>query len=148
VVSTDDACGLQSALDAEDTLSASDATERRARVLTRAEGFGKARLVAGLAVDQTIALVPGSTPAPVCLAEVERDASGTMPYALFLANQNVDSDGRIGGDVVFARDLGPRNDLLRARFGDRTWYRYRPPKALGDTSIAFVPYAPASVGSR
>jgi hypothetical protein len=148
VVSTVDACALQTALDAEDTLSARDATERRARVLTRAQDFGKARLAAGLAADQTIALVPGSTPAPVCLAEVERDASGSMPYALFLANQTVDSDGRIGGDVVFARDLGSRNDLLRARFGDRTWYRYRPPMSLGDTSIAFVPYAPASVGSR
>jgi len=148
VVSTVDACALQTALDAEDTLPARDATERRNRVLTRAKDFGSARLVAGLAADQTIALVPGSTPAPVCLTEVERDAAGSMPYALFLANQTVDSDGRIGGDVVFARDLGPRNDLLRARFGDRTWYRYRPPTNLGDTSFAFVPYAPASVGSR
>jgi hypothetical protein len=147
VVSTVDACALQTALDAEDTLPARDTSERGARVLTRAKDFGRARLVSGLPADQTIALVPGSTPAPVCLAEVERDASGSMPYALFLANQTVDSEGRIGGDVVFARDLGPRNDLLRARFGDRTWYRYRPPKSLGDTSIAFVPYAPASIGA-
>ena len=148
MVNTVDACALQTALDAEDTLPARDDTDRRNRVLTRAKDFGSARLVAGLAADQTIALVPGSTPAPVCLTEVERDAAGSMPYALFLANQTVDSDGRIGGDVVFARDLGPRNELLRARFGDRTWYRYRPPMSLGDTSIAFVPYAPASVGSR
>ena len=148
VVSAVDACALHRALDAEDTLPARDNAERRGRVLTRTHNFGKPRLVPGLAADQTIALVPGSTPTRVCLGEVERDASGSMPYALFLANQRVDVDGRIGGDVVFARDLGARNELLRARFGDRTWYRYRPPSGLGDTSIAFVPYAPVAVGSR
>mgnify|MGYP006172523797 CR=1 FL=1 len=42
-------------------------------------------------------------------------------------------------DVVFARDLGPRNGLLRARFGDRAWYRYRPAGSATDTANAFLP---------
>ena len=124
------------------------AAQRRLRLLARARDFGKAQLVPGLAADQTIALVPGSAPTPACLREVERDASGSMPYALFLAEQRVAADGRIGGDVVFARDLGPRNELLRARFGDRTWYSYRPSAGLSDTSLAFVPYDRLGVGSR
>jgi hypothetical protein len=67
-----------------------------------------------------------------------------MPYALFLAQQRIDANGRIGGDVVFARDFGARDELLRARFGDRAWYRYRPPTSLSDTALAFVPYSPAT----
>jgi hypothetical protein len=147
IASTVDACALQTALDAEDSLPARDAGERLRRVLTRAHDFGRAQLVPGLTADQTIALVPGSTPTPACLREVERDAIGSMPYALFLAQQHVDADGRIGGDVVFARDLGPRNELLRGRFGDRAWYRYRPAAGLSDSSIAFVPYPPPGLAA-
>ena len=98
-------------------------------------------------MDQTIALVPGSVPTPSCLNEVERDAAGSMPFALFLAEQRVDADGRIGGDVVFARDLGARNELLRGRFGDRAWYRYRPAAGLSDSSVAFVPYPPPGLAT-
>ena len=143
VVSTLDACALQTALDAEDTLAASNVSERQNRVLARARAFGNPRLVPGLPADQTIALVPGSAPTPTCLAEVTRDAAGSMPYALFLAEQPIGTDGRIGGDVVFARDFGARDERLRARFGDRVWYRYRPPTSLSDTAIAFVPYSAA-----
>jgi hypothetical protein len=147
VVNTIDACALQTALDDEDALSAPDAGERRARVLARARAVGRAQLVNGLAADQTIALVPGSVPTRACLREVGRDASGSMPYALFLAHQTLDSTGRIGGDVVFARDLGARNALLRERFGDRSWYRYRPPADLSDTSVAFVAYTAPAVAA-
>jgi hypothetical protein len=52
----------------------------------------------------------------------------------------VGADGRVNGNVVFARDLGDRNELLRERFGDRSWYRYRPGRTLADTSYAFIPY--------
>ena len=69
------------------------------------------------------------------------DSGGTMPYAAFLAHQGIDSDGRVGGHVVFVRDMGARNELLRVRFGDRTWYRYRAPNRRGDSLIAFIPYA-------
>ena len=36
-----------------------------------------------------------------------------------------DADARLGGRVVYARDFGARNALLRERFGDRAWYRAR-----------------------
>ena len=52
----------------------------------------------------------------------------------------IETGANSGGDVVFARDLGDRNELLRDRFGGRVWYRYRPAASLDDTSAAFVPY--------
>jgi len=137
-----DACALQTALDAEDTLVARSDSERVERVITRARSYGEARLQQGLSADQTIALVPGSRPTPKCLWEFQRDQAlgGTLAFSLFLAHQRVGRDGRIDGDVIFVRDLGERNELLRTRFADRTWYRYRLAPSLGDTAIAFVPY--------
>jgi hypothetical protein len=64
---------------------------------------------------------------------------GTIAYPIFLAHQTVGSDGRVGGDVVFARDLGERNRFLRARFPNRTWYSYRVPRDLDDTTRVFLP---------
>lgn len=141
IVSSVDACALQSALDAQDGPRGGGLEE----VVASARAYGDARLVAGRPADQTIALVPGSTPSPECLSEFQRDTSGTMPYAIFLARQSVGSDGRIGGNVVFARDLGRRNELLRERFGNRAWYRYRPAGGLSDTSRVFLPYVPMGV---
>jgi hypothetical protein len=99
-----------------------------------------ARPVPKLSADQAIAIVPGSAPTPVCRAEFSRYALGTMPYATFLARQTLAADGRVGGNVVYARDLGQRNEHLRDRFGDRAWFRYRPARGLADTTNTFVPY--------
>jgi hypothetical protein len=140
IVSGVDACALQMALDGEDSLPARDAADRAERVIRRARAFGEAQPAPGLPGDQAIAYVPGSAPTAGCLHQLQRDTSGTMPYPLFLARQSVGRDGRLGGDVIFARDLGDRNELLRRRFGERVWYRYRPNAALGDTAAAFVPY--------
>lgn len=140
VVNELDACGLQTGLDAEDSLMARSPEERVNRVLAVARSVGKAELQPGLQADQTIALVAGSQPTPTCLHEYQHDAThATIAYSLFLARQRVAGDGRIGGNVVFARDLGARNERLRARFGDRAWYRYRPAQSLDDTTLAFVP---------
>jgi hypothetical protein len=68
------------------------------------------------------------------------DADGTMPFAAFLAYESVDESGALGGNVILARDMGTRNELLRARFGSRTWYRYRPPQRRTDPTLAFIPY--------
>jgi hypothetical protein len=141
LLNTLDACVLQTALDLVDGLTASD-DARLESVVTRARAAGVPRPVPNMPADQTIALVPGTSPTPTCLAEFSRDSIGTMPFALFLARQHVDADGRVGGNIVFARDLGPRNERLRQRFGDRAWYRYRPARNLDDTSRVFVPYKP------
>lgn len=140
VLSTVDACALQSALDAEDSLADPDLRARADRAIARAAAYGPARLEVGRQADQAIALVPGSRPTPECLREFLSDTAGTISYPIFLARQRVQSDGRIGGNVVFARDLGARDTVLRSRFGERTWYRYRPGASLSDTSLAFLPF--------
>lgn len=137
-----DACALQTALDMEDSLAATSDSARAGRVIARARAYGQAQLQQGQPADQAIALVPGTSPTAKCLWEYQRDQTlgGTLAYSLFLAHQRVGRDGRIGGDVIFVRDLGERNELLRERFGNRTWYRYRLAPSLGDTATAFVPY--------
>lgn len=121
-----DACALQTALDVDDAAPIATPAERLQQVLTRARAAGRPRLVPDLPADQHIAIVPGSAPTPTCLAEVAMDAEGTMPFDPVLADEGIGADGRLGGDVVFARDMGPRNELLRERFGQRRWYRYLP----------------------
>jgi hypothetical protein len=77
-------------------------------------------------------------PTAACLREANLDQQESMPYALFLSHQEIEPDGRIGGNVVFVRDFGSRNELLRARYGDRTWYRYRAASEHGDAPATFV----------
>ena len=95
--------------------------------------------VGGLQADEAISLAEGAVLTDACRREIAADEGGTTPYAPFLALARFDPDGALGGSVVFARDLGPRNEVLRARFPDRTWYRYRP-RASEDDTAAIVPY--------
>lgn len=140
IVNTTDACALGEALDGADRVPALPAAERLDLVVRRARGAGAARLVTGVQADQAVAIIPGSTPSTACFAEFQRDSAGAMPYPPFLPLHRLDGAGRIAGTVIFARDLGPRNELLRARFGDRGWYRYRPASSATDTTNPFVPY--------
>ena len=140
VLSTVDACALQTALDGDDARPVGPPRDRAERAIARAAAFGPASIEHGQQADQAIALVPGSKPTPVCLEEFTRDTAGTISYPIFLARQHVERDGRVGGDIVFARDLGPRDSLLLPRFGDRTWYRYHTVRSLDDTSPAVVPF--------
>ncbi len=146
-VSTYDACALQMALDAEDTLPAANPQVRQARVLAAARAAGHAEPVRGLPGDRAVSIVPGSRPTATCLRESNADAAGTMPYPIFLAKQHV-VDGRVGGDVVFVRDFGVRDSLLRSRFAGRRWYRYRTPSSLADTAAVFVPFATPAAGAQ
>ena len=66
---------------------------------------------------------PGSVTSE-CAKELDDDKR--LPTLLFgpaLPLEPIDADGRINGDVIYVADLGERNELLRARFGDRPWYR-------------------------
>lgn len=145
-----DACALEGALDAEDSVSSGESGDRLARVLATARAAGHAELVPGMPSEEVIALVPGDMPTAACLRQAALDQQETMPYALFLSHQEIDADGRVGGPVVFVRDFGERNELLRAQYGDRTWYRYRAATPDGRTAAAFVrmPASEPTVGLR
>ena len=137
-LATVDACALQGALDREDSLPAASNTERLARVFATARAAGAAEPVPRMPPAEVISLVPGAMPTPACMREADLDQQESMPYALFLSHQEIEADGSVGGNVVFVRDFGSRNELLRARYGDRTWYRYRAASRLGDAPAMFV----------
>ena len=141
VVNATDACALQSALDDADRARWPDARARRDAVLTRAREGGPARLRSDLAAESRIARAPAGPDTPQCRAEEAADGFGTMPFAMFLREQKVGRDGGLTGAVVWARDLGARNVLLREEFGDRTWFLYKPGRSLEDAA-EFVPFAP------
>ncbi len=140
IVDSTDACALQTALDDDDAIVGTIAARRRARVLAAAASAGSAHTQSGLA-EARVARVPGAPDTPRCRAEAAADAAGTMPYAMFLNEQTVSRSGRLAGRVVWARDLGPRDSLLRAEFADRRWYRYRPGRSLDDPAL-FIPVTP------
>ena len=73
-----------------------------------------------------LSLVNGRPASAACLREITEDRAGTVSYARFLASSTIGQDGRLGGDIVYARWLGARDSiLLRDRFAKRQWYMYR-----------------------
>jgi hypothetical protein len=57
-----------------------------------------------------------------------------------LLENRFDAAGQAAGRAVYVMDLGERNELLRARFRDRRWFRYELPRNRPDTNPILVPY--------
>lgn len=121
------ACAVRVSIDAERAVKPSQTRGRQDRLIRRA-----------LAFDAE----PPSMPA-VCAEDILRDNGGTASYGPFFPANDIQPDGRLGGNVVYALDLGDHNEVLRARFGDRAWYRFGPGKSRTDTMASIIPYAPA-----
>ena len=118
-----DACSVLDAVTAAeaDTTQPFDQRAQFAadRIATYAPGATPIR-----AVDSTIHISSALSLTPACRAELALDVRyGGMPFGNGLLLETIGPDGRIGGDVVYAADLGAHDEVLRARFGDRRWYR-------------------------
>ncbi len=118
-----DACSvLQQVQWAEhDTMAPSPALASAvaARIATYAPGAAPVH-----AVDPAIRISSDRSLTPECRSELAFDERyGAMPFAPALLLEPIDADGRLDGDVIYAADLGEHNDVLRARFGGRAWYR-------------------------
>jgi len=126
IVAQADACRLQHALDSADSLTGSRAGERILLVMNAVQSDdATARQLAQQPPNEQIAMVPGRRLSADCVAEANRMASHGVGLAAMLPYVDVDSTGRLGGDVLYARDFGARNALLQARYGDRAWYAAR-----------------------
>ena len=98
--------------------------------------------VPDLSALEQIAL-PSKGPLPHwCSWEMLHHRSYGIDMARLLPEMSVDSLGRLDGDVIYARDFGSRNELLRDRFGDRSWYTARVEERNGGLAIVIAPYRP------
>jgi hypothetical protein len=144
-----DACGLQQRLDEADTLPTQDA--RMAHLAAILQG-PPSRPVPGLGGMEQLALEPGQMLTERCRAEWRRSRALGGDLARMLPLTELDDAGRLAGNIVYARDMGARNERLRARFGDRAWYVASATREGGDTlRVTVEPYAPAATltsGSR
>jgi len=75
-----------------------------------------------------------------CRWEFDHALPRGMDLARLLPHIALDSLGRLGGDVIYARDFGARNALLAERFSDRAWYVARPEMRGDSVAILVEPY--------
>ena len=142
LLATSDACALELATEAEERHPPPDTLGLAARLAAATPDAARPALHArrDVTADATLRFATAAALPSRCAAEAQADTIGMSLYPPFLTLNRVGPDGRVGGDVVFVRDLGARNEELRARFGDRTWYRYRPRRSPEDTSPPFERY--------
>jgi hypothetical protein len=115
-------CAVHLSIEAEESIKPPHMSGRRDRLIRGALAVGV------------------RTPEPeTCVQDSRLDSEGTASYVPFFAANNIDDQGHVSGDVIYALDLGARNETLRARFGDRRWYRFGAQQA-GDTLPRIRPY--------
>jgi hypothetical protein len=119
-----DACMLQQLVDSAERMPAPPA-ERSRFVFATLDRAPRAVQVPGMSLADQLSFEPGRALTAVCAAELATAVSNGADYARHLPRNATDRDGRLAGDVLYARDFGARNALLRERFGTRDWYRAR-----------------------
>lgn len=128
-----DACALEQALDATALDATGSARMRLVGTLDSLAALKAPGVRTGATEDPNLRLPTGSPLPGVCRAELARDSAGFLEFAPFLyLNRPL-----LDGDIVWARDLGPWNAALFARYPDRGLYRYAPREPGGRP--VFVP---------
>jgi hypothetical protein len=122
-------------------------TRQTQYVFSSLDQLPSARPVAGLSALEQLALTPGRALSPECRQELE-SARSAVDFSRLLAVDGLDSLGRLGGRVVYARDFGERNAQLRDRFGDRDWYRARISRRDGNLAVTLEPLARPLLSAR
>jgi hypothetical protein len=128
-----DACVLEQALDRADADPGERA--RLAAVLDSLARLGRPGVPANLTDDRALRLLPGAPIPEDCAAEIRYDQRGFLAFAPFLYLNRATLDG----PVVWARDLRDRNDALRRRYPDRTFYRYAPREPGAAPTLELLP---------
>ena len=84
-----------------------------------------------------------------CWAEgaIDYNAGHAVSFGPTLLRNEIGPDGRVAGPIVFAADMVEHNEVLRSRFGDRTWYRLRLPAGTVDRVPRLIPYEQAATSS-
>ncbi|HEY4133358.1 MAG TPA: hypothetical protein VGM50_22255 [Gemmatimonadaceae bacterium] len=91
--------------------------------------------------DPAIHVASRASLTPQCEAEINGDTGNSpVPFGAGLVLEPIDANGHVNGDVIYVADLGAHNEVLRARFGDRTWYRLRLVGGPGAVKPTLQPY--------
>ena len=135
-----DACTLQRALDAADRMPSPAPGTQVRLVMDAVARDERATPLGGQPPSEQIALVAGRALDIACDGEIRHTISRGVSVAEMLPHQELDSLGALGGRVVYARDFGARNELLRLRFGDRAWYVARTALENDTLVVQLEPY--------
>ena len=140
LVATKDNCALLDAV-ADEEQRAASASERLAR-LERAKSYAPPPGWRLMVSDMAFRTSNPESITERCRAELMLDGrrEQAISYGQGLLRNEIGRDGRITGSVVFAADLAEHNEVLRARFGDRTWYRLEVPRGAMDKTPQLVAY--------
>ena len=136
-----DACSLFEAVRVEEAQPIADSLARLQRITQRAVPFvASANNVR--APDGNLRVNDSSSVTAACAAEIEHDRrlGNAIAYGPMLLENRIDSAGRVGGNAIYVMDLRDRNEVLRARFADRRWYRYEFPASGDGRTPVLVPY--------
>jgi len=137
-----DACSLEQALDG--AASSGRGGAPLVAALDSLAALGRPGVRTGATLDPNLRLPAGAELAPACRQELARDSAGMLAYAPFLYLNRPSLDG----DVVWARDLGPWNAALFARYPDRALYRYAPREPGGAPVFTPIDRAAEARGLR
>jgi hypothetical protein len=131
-----DACALEMALLWEESPPPADSAGRPARLRAATPDAARPTLHPrpDLTGDETLRFAEGGPFTNQCRENLIADTAGVALYPPFLAQNRVDRDGHLTGDVIFVRDLGAHDLALKSAFGTRAWYHLGP-QAKGDTMI-------------
>lgn len=140
LVSSKDHCALLDAAMAEGRRT--DSPDERVARLEQTKSYSPASGLTVQAPDPAFRVSDEQSITPTCRAEAMVDATGgeSISYGPALLRNEIGSDGRIAGPIVFVADIGEHNEVLRTRFGDRPWYRLRLPSGTADRTPRLVPY--------
>lgn len=144
-----DHCSLLDAVVSEEQRGSADSVGRLTRIERAVQPFVESAKN-GVFPDRNFKVSDASRMTSECSAEVEHDSrvKNTIAYGSMLLQNRFDDDGRIGGTAIYVMDLRNHNEALRARFGDRQWYRFEVPRSRPDSNAVLVPYGPADSAAR
>ena len=137
-----DACSLVDAVLHEEARASPDTAGLVQRIEAAAVPIGAPEKTGFLGMDATFRVNASSRASAACIHEAEFDGrvGNAVTYGPLLLENRFDALGHLGGQVIYAMNLGERNALLRARFGDRQWLRYEIPIGAPDSMPVLVPY--------
>jgi hypothetical protein len=137
-----DACSLLDAIRREEALPPADTAGHLMRIEATTIMLGAPTDVIVPNTDPYFRVNRNSMVSRACILEINFDAQvgNSVIFGPLLLHNRFDKLGRLDGQVIYAMNLGDRNNALRARFGDRQWFRYEVPADKPDSSPVLVPY--------